>query len=395
MDRSCGSDADLRSLNVSARGPLWVCASAQRPIGQPGQPGDGAPRRARCARHSGTGPSYRPPHSPPPPSRQLPSRRPSCRAPAWRRAVQPQCDVTGTAGRPCTVHPGEQSRQARSVATNRPLTLSLEAGTGRVVTLDAPAASVFAADPARRRSSPSLAHLAVYPRRRRGPHHHRRNRRQRDADRAIRRAGAALQLRGRAGGQSCDRPLLPGRGIHVVTRPAGLVVSGTLESPAEAEQAMQTARDFAPRRSDRGKPHRRYHGSVQVNLRVRIAEVSRNVIRQLGINWTGLANLGTYAAIGIATANPLANQPSPPACSAARLCLQHARPRRRHQRADRRHGAGPTRRTCWRSPTSPPSAARPPASWSVANFRSRSPSRTTRSPSSSSSTASAWPLCPR
>ena len=48
-------------------------------------------------------------------------------------------------------------------------------------------------------------------------------------------------------------------------------------------------------------------GSQQVNLRVRIAEVSRNVIRQLGINWSNLANLGKYAAIGVVTANPLAN----------------------------------------------------------------------------------------
>jgi pilus assembly protein CpaC len=46
--------------------------------------------------------------------------------------------------------------------------------------------------------------------------------------------------------------------------------------------------------------------SAQVNLRVRIAEMSRNVIRQLGINWSNLASLGKYAAIGVVTANPIA-----------------------------------------------------------------------------------------
>jgi pilus assembly protein CpaC len=48
-------------------------------------------------------------------------------------------------------------------------------------------------------------------------------------------------------------------------------------------------------------------GSQQVNLRVRIAEVSRNVLRQLGINWSNLGQLGKYAAIGLTTLNPLAN----------------------------------------------------------------------------------------
>ena len=34
--------------------------------------------------------------------------------------------------------------------------------------------------------------------------------------------------------------------------------------------------------------------SVQVTLRVRIAEISRNITRQLGINWTALANFGQW-----------------------------------------------------------------------------------------------------
>ena len=33
--------------------------------------------------------------------------------------------------------------------------------------------------------------------------------------------------------------------------------------------------------------------SLQVNLRVRIAEMSRNLIRQLGVNWEALGNIGT------------------------------------------------------------------------------------------------------
>ncbi len=33
--------------------------------------------------------------------------------------------------------------------------------------------------------------------------------------------------------------------------------------------------------------------SIQVNLRVRIAEMSRNLVRQFGVNWEALGNIGT------------------------------------------------------------------------------------------------------
>jgi pilus assembly protein CpaC len=33
--------------------------------------------------------------------------------------------------------------------------------------------------------------------------------------------------------------------------------------------------------------------SLQVNLRVRVAEMSRNLVRQLGVNWQALGNIGT------------------------------------------------------------------------------------------------------
>ena len=72
----------------------------------------------------------------------------------------------------------------------------------------------------------------------------------------------------------------------------------------------ETARDFAGT-GQTVESRIAVLGSQQVNLRVRIAKVSRNVIRQLGTNWSGLANLGKYAAIGIVTANPLANTLGP------------------------------------------------------------------------------------
>ena len=40
---------------------------------------------------------------------------------------------------------------------------------------------------------------------------------------------------------------------------------------------------------------------------MRIAEMSRNLIRQLGVNWANLIELGKYAQIGLITNNPLVN----------------------------------------------------------------------------------------
>jgi pilus assembly protein CpaC len=106
--------------------------------------------------------------------------------------------------------------------------------------------------------------------------------------------------------ESAIARVLPGRGVHVATQPNGLVISGTLPAAADVDQAMRTAREYTgPGQTVESRLA--VLGSQQVNLRVRIAEMSRNVVRNLGINWTNLANLGKYAAIGIATANPVAN----------------------------------------------------------------------------------------
>ncbi len=183
--------------------------------------------------------------------------------------------------------------------------LTLEAGTGRIVTLDAPAASVFAVDPrvaeVRPASPTSLFVLGIA---------------------AGRTTIAAIGANGTAINQydvivqpssypaaqaaSAIARLLPGRDVQVATRPNGLVISGTLQTAAEADEVVQTARSFVGA-GQTVENRLAVLGSQQVNLRVRIAEVSRNVLRQLGINWSNLGELGKYAAIGLTTLNPLAN----------------------------------------------------------------------------------------
>jgi pilus assembly protein CpaC len=183
--------------------------------------------------------------------------------------------------------------------------LALEAGTGRIVVLSGPAASVFAADPhvaeVRPASPTSLFVLGIAPGRTTiaviG-----------DGGEAIAEYDVTVRPSSFIAEQaeSAIARVLHGHGVHVAARPNGLVVSGTLMMAADADLAMQTAREFIAA-GQTVESRIAVLGSQQVNLRVRIAEMSRNVIRQLGINWANLANLGKYAAIGMVTANPLAN----------------------------------------------------------------------------------------
>lgn len=171
--------------------------------------------------------------------------------------------------------------------------LSLEAGTGRIVSLDTPAASVFAADPkvaeVRPASPTSLFVLGIAAGRTTIAAID-------DNGLAIAQYDVIVQPSSYAATQaeSAIRRLLPGRAVQVATRPNGLVVSGTLQTAGEAEEAMQTAREFVAT-GQTVENRLAVLGSQQVNLHVRIAEVSRNVMRKLGVNWSALGNIGSVA----------------------------------------------------------------------------------------------------
>ncbi len=274
--------------------PAAQSPAAQSLAAQPLAAHAGVPQLATAQPGANHGPALQPPFGQPP---------------AAQPGAQPVATVPTLPTFQPLLAPAIDRAKARPVTAFRMLPLSLEAGTGRVVTLDAPAASVFAADPrvaeVRPASPTTLFILGV------GPGH--------TTIAAIDGEGAPVAQYdvlvqpsnyAAAQAQGAIARLLPGRAIRVSSRPSGLVVEGALQTPAEAEQALQVARDFAPA-GQNVESRLSISTSVQVNLRVRIAEVSRNVVRQLGINWTGLAELGHYAAIGIATANPLANTSLP------------------------------------------------------------------------------------
>jgi pilus assembly protein CpaC len=96
------------------------------------------------------------------------------------------------------------------------------------------------------------------------------------------------------------RGLMPGNHVKVRTVGSSIVLSGTVATAREAEDATRLAAQFVP------KPELvinrlQIGGPTQVNLRVRIVEISRNVVRDLGINWDTASAIGSNIVLGIAT----------------------------------------------------------------------------------------------
>jgi pilus assembly protein CpaC len=78
-----------------------------------------------------------------------------------------------------------------------------------------------------------------------------------------------------------------------------LVLAGTVPDPADAQQVMAVARGFV------GEGQTILNqltvlSTIQVNVRVRAIEVSRQITRELGFNWQALFSSGSFA-IGFAT----------------------------------------------------------------------------------------------
>jgi pilus assembly protein CpaC len=196
--------------------------------------------------------------------------------------------------------PGPQS--ASIPAQN---TITVDAGSGRVVQLSAGAASVFAAEPkiaeVRPASATSLFIFGVSP--------------GRTTVAALDASGKPIaqyevvvrpSSYGAGEAEAAVARVLPGASIHVETMQNGLTITGTVKSPADSDRVTQIVRGYLP--SGQTVDNRlSVASSIQVNLRVRIAEMSRNLIRQLGVNWSNLVELGKYAQIGLLTNNPLVN----------------------------------------------------------------------------------------
>ncbi len=174
--------------------------------------------------------------------------------------------------------------------------VSVEIGKGRLIRLDAPAASVFIADPKIADievKSPTLVYVmgkapgettlfAVN------------DHEGMLANMSVNVSYDESQLR-----QDLKR-LLPGSEIGISTANNALVLSGTVGSAADGESAKSIAARFAPD-ADHVVNAMQVDAPNQVNLRVRVAEVSRDVIKAFGFNWGSTATGPGHFSFGLAT----------------------------------------------------------------------------------------------
>ena len=195
---------------------------------------------------------------------------------------------------------------AAAATISQPITV--QAGTGVLLRLPQPAATVMSAEPAVARVQPasptSLFLMGVAPGRTTviattdAGARHRPVRRDRHAGRRRRRCQAPLRPppRHHHAGDGARHP-----GSHRAHRagcigasasgPAGTdaILTGTVPNAAAAQQAEAIARGYV---GDKGGvvDNLTVLGTIQVNVRVRIAEINRSVTRQLGFNWQALGN---------------------------------------------------------------------------------------------------------
>jgi pilus assembly protein CpaC len=95
---------------------------------------------------------------------------------------------------------------------------------------------------------------------------------------------------------------LPRSHVRVRSLPTGMMLTGTVESPTDAAQAVAIAKAFA---ADKQTVENQItvRSSVQITLQVRIAEMSRSLSRKLGVTWQTLGNIGQIGFLPALTAN--------------------------------------------------------------------------------------------
>ncbi len=179
--------------------------------------------------------------------------------------------------------------------------LTIEAGTGKVINLRGPAANVFVADPKVAEVRPaSAASLFVFGV---GPGH--------TTVAALDAAGHEVaqydvivqpSAFGAMQTQALIARMVPGSHVHVQSQSKGLLLSGFVGSAAEVTQAVAIAKGYL---TDNQVVENQItiQAPVQVSLDVRVAQMSRQVIRNLGVNWQALGTIGNIANLPALTLN--------------------------------------------------------------------------------------------
>ena len=97
--------------------------------------------------------------------------------------------------------------------------------------------------------------------------------------------------------------MMPGQNITATSIEGGIILTGSVPTPGEAEDARRFAAHFIGP-NEEVINRLQVTAPNQVNVRVRIAEVNKSVLRNLGINWDVAIQQGGFA-FGMATAFPI------------------------------------------------------------------------------------------
>ncbi|MGE4481610.1 type II and III secretion system protein family protein [Acidocella sp.] len=102
------------------------------------------------------------------------------------------------------------------------------------------------------------------------------------------------------------RVTAPGGGVTAESEPGGMIVHGTVKSAEEADRVINQAKLISP--NGKVTNDLTVQQPIQVELKVRIAQMSRQVTRELGINWSNVGSsaisIGKFAITGTTASAP-------------------------------------------------------------------------------------------
>jgi pilus assembly protein CpaC len=211
----------------------------------------------------------------------------------------PTLAVAQTTAAPPTVQAQVMPQATITVEPDR-TSLVIESGTGRVIALKAPATNVFVADPkvaeVRPASASSLFVFGV------GAGHTTVAALDNDGH-PIAQYDVTVQPSafGASQAQSTITRMLPGSRVQVQAQSKGLLLSGFVSNASDSAQAVAIAKGYLGE-NQIVENQLSVQAPVQVSLEVRVAQMSRQVVQNLGVNWGALGNVGRIGTIAPALA---------------------------------------------------------------------------------------------
>jgi pilus assembly protein CpaC len=179
--------------------------------------------------------------------------------------------------------------------------VTIQSGSGSVITFRQPAANVFVADPkvadVHPASSTSLFVFGVGV--------------GRTTVAALDTAGHLISQYevtvqpssfGAVEAQAAIARLMPGSRVKAQAQARGMMLSGQVDNPSDVAQAVAIAKGYLSE-NQTIENQLTVQSRMQVTLRVRIAEMSRQVVQNLGINWQALGTIGSIAHLPALTLN--------------------------------------------------------------------------------------------